>query len=643
MSSYDPKINFSNKISHLIADAEKMLAERQQSYIRSQEYYNGIMWDVTSVAGHSSVVSCDLRAAIRKIMPSVCRVLLNGHKFVEYSPIRQGDEKMASAASDYVNHIIFPEAKGRDSVENAIYDALLSGIGILTWRYELQELCTTTLHTGLDEQSFITLIKDPDIEVLEHSQREDEGEKVHDIRIRRKYSQGKVCIDAVPPDEFLIHPSAVDIEKSPIVGRKLYLTRSDLISMGYDRQHINSLPAAFSSNTENIWQFQQCHNADKALEVIEYYELYVTIDYDDDGIAELRRVIMAGGTGQDNILVNEEWDEVPFTCLRAIRAPHCFVGESLSESIIEIQKIKTVLLRQTLDNLYWQNQPQTIVQEGAIVDPESVLNPQFGKPIRVAPGMDVRSVLGIHSVPMIADKSFSMLHYLDQELVDRTGISNVSSGLSPEILKNMTATATSLIEQSSIGQVELIVRTLAQGLEMLFRGLLRLIIQHQDKVRMVRLRDQWVSFDPRYWNADMDAKVNIGLGSGNREKDIMMVSHLLSLQKEIMATFGINNPFVSAANLYNGIACLAEAIGVQNVNEYFNKPDLEKPFTADSNDEKIQNLQFEQVLSYNRLQADMELKRVKIQAEIDLKRQKLEAEYLLEKKKNCSCSKSCQD
>ncbi|KAE9511523.1 hypothetical protein FXW31_01035 [Candidatus Liberibacter asiaticus] len=62
----------------------------------------------------------------------------------------------------------------------------------------------------------------------------------------------------------------------------------------------------------------------------------------------------------------------------------------------------------------------------------------------------------------------------------------------------MTATATSLIEQSGVGQVELIVRTLAQGLEILFRGLLRLIIQHQDKVRMVRLRDQWVSFDPRY-------------------------------------------------------------------------------------------------------------------------------------------------
>ncbi|KGB27699.1 phage portal protein [Candidatus Liberibacter solanacearum] len=632
MMTDDLKTNFSHKISRLIADAEETLAERQHAYIYSQEYYNGIMRDVPSVVGHSSVVSCDLRAAIRKIMPSICRVLLSGHKFVEYCPVRQGDEEMAIAASDYVNQIIFPESKGRDSVENSIYDALLSGVGILTWRYELQEKCATSLHTGLDEQSFVLLISDPEVEVLEHTQRKDQEEIIHDIRIRRKYSQGKVCVDAVPPDEFLIHPDATDIEKSPIVGRKLYLTRSDLISMGYDRKYINQLQVASSQGNENSWQLSKYHHSDTALEMIEYYELYVTLDYDNDGIAELRRVVMVGGTGKDNILVNEEWDELPFTCLRAIRAPHCFVGESLASSIIEIQKIKTVLLRQTLDNLYWQNQPQTIVQEGSIVDPESVLNPQFGKPIRVVSGMDIRSVLGIHSVPMIADKSFSMLHYLDQELVDRTGISDISSGLSPEILQNMTATATSLIEQSGVGQVELIVRTLAQGLERLFRGLLRLIIQHQDKVRMVRLRDQWISFDPRHWNADMDAKVNIGLGSGSREKDTMMISHLLGLQKEILATFGINNPFVSSTNLYNGIARLAESIGVQNVNEYFTRPDVSDHLTADPMNEHIQRLQFEQFLSYARLQADMELKRAKIQAEISLKSQQIEAEYLLKEK-----------
>ncbi|AHA27850.1 portal protein [Candidatus Liberibacter americanus] len=630
------KSNFASTITRLISDAEVMLSERQQTYIYAREYYNGIMHDVPSVDGHSSVVSCDLRSAIRKIMPSICRILLSGHKFVEYCPVNQGDEKMATAASDYINNIIFPEGKGVEAVESSIYDALLSGIGILTWRYELKYNCMTSLHTGLDEHSFITLVKDTDVEVLEHTQRNDSDNIIHDVRIKRKYYQGKVYIDAVPPDEFLIHPDATDIDKSPIVGRKLYLTRSELISMGYDREHINQLPIANDVNKrENHWQFHKDNNLQPSLETIEYYELYVTIDYDEDGIAELRRVVMAGGTSYDNILVNEEWDELPFTCLRAIRAPHCFVGESLATSIIEIQRIKTVLLRQTLDNLYWQNQPQTVVQEGSILDPDSVLNPKFGQPIRVSAGMDVRGVLGIHSVPMIADKSFAMLHYLDQEIVDRTGISDQSAGISPEILQNMTATATSLIEQSGIGQVELIIRTLAKGLERLFRGLLRLIIQHQDKVRMVRLRDKWVKFDPRYWNADMDAKVNIGLGSGSRERDIMMMSQLLSIQKEIIMAFGFDNPFVSSSNLYDGIARLAESTGIQNVNEYFTRPNLSSDKSLKNNSymsEKIQRLQFEQSLDYARLQAEIAIKREKIQAEIDLKKHQIDAESLIKEK-----------
>ncbi|CAL9915102.1 hypothetical protein LSO9J_80051 [Candidatus Liberibacter solanacearum] len=55
MMTDDLKTNFSHKISRLIADAEETLAERQHAYIYSQEYYNGIMRDVPSVVGSSSV------------------------------------------------------------------------------------------------------------------------------------------------------------------------------------------------------------------------------------------------------------------------------------------------------------------------------------------------------------------------------------------------------------------------------------------------------------------------------------------------------------------------------------------------------------------------------------------------------------
>ncbi|AGA64775.1 putative portal protein [Liberibacter crescens BT-1] len=628
---------FAGTIRRLVSDAEELLSQRQQIYQRSQEYYDGTMVDIPVMAGRSSVVSCDLRAIIRKIMPSLCRVLLAGKKVVDYHPVHQGDEEMAAAASDYVNHVVFPEAGGRDAVENAIYDALLCGNGILTWRYEMREKTQTSLHTGLSEAAFALLASDDDVDVLEYSRRQKDGVAVHDLRIRRKNRQGRVCIDAVPPDEFLIHPEAIDIDNSLLVGRKLSLSRSTLVSMGYDRDRIHRLPTARSG--AGMHRSRSMQDADHALERIDYYELYVTVDYDGDGVAELRRVVMAGGTNEENILVNEEWDEVPFASLRALRYPHRFEGESLAASVAEIQRIKTVLLRQTLDNLYWQNQPQVIVQEGTILDPESVLNPQFGQPIRVTAGLDVRTALGMHGVPMVADKSFAMLDYLDRELIDRTGISDAAGGFSPELYQNMTATATALVEQGGIGQVELIVRTLAQGLERLFRGLLRLLVQHQDRARMTRLRDRWIEFDPRSWNVDMDASVNIGLGAGSRERDMVMMMNLLSLQKELISAFGVDNPFVSATNLYHGVARLAEAAGIQNVEHYFTCPDPESmkqgrdvvqavdPLAAAE-----QNMHFEQALSRARLQAEIDLKREKMLAELQLKGQQMEAEILLKEK-----------
>lgn len=211
-------------------------------------------------------------------------------------------------------------------------------------------------------------------------------------------------------------------------------------------------------------------------------------------------------------------------------------------------------------NLYWQNNQQPIVQEGTIENPEAVLNPKFGQPILVSQGTDVRVAVGYNVVPMVANKSSAMLSYLDQEATDRTGISDASSGMAPDALQNMTAKASAMIEAAGIGQTELIVRTFAQGLKRVFQGLLKLTIKHQDQPRTVRLRGQWTTFDPRHWNAGMDATVNTGLGAGTRERDMLMVQ---MIQRE------------------NG-----EAAGLKSPDLYFTKPDqdqLDKRLEAEAN------------------------------------------------------------
>ncbi|WP_210160720.1 portal protein [Liberibacter crescens] len=570
--------DFASQVSKLLDDAKKQNTERSSYRTKASAYYDGTMKAIDAVTkqGRSHAVSRDIRGVIAKILPSLRRVLIGSDKVVEYQPVGPEDEGEADQATDYVNEIVFPESHGYEAVEEALHDALLLRNGFLTWRYESRKKTETDLYTGLDQTAFVMLVSNDDVDVLEHSEQpqkmpDGSEEVLHDVRIRRTYVDSRVRIEAVPPEEFLISPEAVTIKEAVLVGRQTKLRRSDLIEMGYDRDVVDALP--LGDSVENKKTFDGMSYSDRSLQEIDYYELYVRIDDDDDGIAELRRVVMAGGRSAGNILENEPWDEAPFASLICRRYPHRFEGESIYDDVFDIQEQKTVILRQSFDNLYLQNIPRTIVNPDVLENVDEFLEQDIDRPVFIKGGYLPSQAVDTHVVPMVADKSFPFMEYLDRELVIRTGISDASSGLDPEALQNMTATATALINQGGIGQTELMVATLAHGLKAMFRGVLRLITQHQDKPRTVRLRKQWVKIDPRVWNTDMDVTVNTGLGSGTKERDMMVISHIQQLQQTLYSMFGPDNPFLTSENIWNALVKLVEAAGIRNVEQYFTHPD----------------------------------------------------------------------
>ncbi|KQX60648.1 phage portal protein [Ensifer sp. Root1298] len=719
-------------VGQLVRDCEDYRDQLSAARIRATEYYDGVMADVPAEANRSKVVSRDVRAAVKKVLPSLIRTVLGNDKVVEYQPVNQGDEAGAEQATDYINYIVFPESDGYDAVQDAAHDALKLGNGVIRWWYEKRKSVEVSTHSGLDEAALVQLIADDTVEVLEQAQSVERIElstgpveqPVFTVKIRRTAERGATRLAAVPLEEFLVHPDAISIDDSPIAGIKRRMRRSDLIAMGYDRDLVEGFALAGNADGEDEefarrrGIFGDGEETAKALQEVDYYELYVKVDADDDGIAELRRLIFAGGTGADNLLEDAEWDEVPFADLITERRPHQREGNAITDDMAEIQRVKTVLLRQTLDNLYWQNNQQPIVQEGVIQNPESVLNPKFGQPIRVGQGVDVRGAVGYTAVPFVARESFSMLGYLDQEATDRTGISDASSGMAPDALQNMTAKATALVEQAGIGQTELMVRssgmapdalqnmtakatalveqagigqtelmvrTFAQGLRRVFKGLLGLTIKHQDRPRAVRLRGKWVTFDPRHWNAGMDATVNTGLGArpravrlrgkwvtfdprhwnagmdatvntglgaGTRERDMLMIQMIQQLQEKLLTTLGPDNPYVSPDNLYNGIAKTVEAAGLKSPDLYFTKPtpeDIQRRMQAaqpqQQPDTGMQQLQMQMQLANEKarmdgenakrkLEMERELKLAEIQQNGALKRYQIDAELNLKREQN---------
>lgn len=553
---------------------------------RAMEYFDGVMKDTPNdgdkgTADRSQMVSKDIRAVIKKVMPSIIRTILGSDKVVEYLPETAGDEGVAEQATDYINTIVLPESNAYDAIKDSIHDAALLRNGILTWWWEEKTRITEEDVSGLDDAAFNVIAADDSVTVLEHSaapvQVGEQQIMLHDARIRRQIKNRRARLRAVPMDQFLIDPNATTIPDAQLVGTCTRERRSDLVAIGYDRDVIYDITAEADGRSaeENTRRRDTEESAaeSKAMEELDYYTLYVRVDMDGDGIAELRRICIAGAVQEKNILANDVWDEVPIADVVLERRPHQWEGQSIFDDGEDIQRVKTVLLRSTLDNLYWQNNLQPVVQDEAIKNPESVLQRRFGEPVRVKTNVDVRTAVTTLNVPFSAAESFGMLSYMDEALADRTGVNDASGGLAPDALQNMTAKASAMFEQMGISQTELMVRTVAQCLRPVFRGLLRLVVTHQDMERTVRLRNEWKTYDPRSWNAEMDCKVNTGLGAGTRERDMMMMQQVIALQEKLIAGLGPDNPYVKPDNLYNSIAKLCEAAGLHAPDMYFTKPD----------------------------------------------------------------------
>jgi len=77
-------------------------------------------------------------------------------------------------------------------------------------------------------------------------------------------------------------------------------------------------------------------------------ESYFRVDYDGDGIAELRKVCSIGNV----ILANEEADLIPFAAITPIVFPHRHIGIGYDDLCEQPSAVKTALIRLFLDNGY---------------------------------------------------------------------------------------------------------------------------------------------------------------------------------------------------------------------------------------------------------------------------------------------------
>ena len=656
-------------------NSSKLATARQ----RSMYYYLGqAIGDLSppDIDGRSSVVSTDVRDTIESMLPQLTVTFCGGDAIAEFEAQNPDDEGKASLATEYINYLFFKKNNGHKVAVTWMKDALLQKNGIVKVWWDTRHEETKEEYKALSDVELAQILDDEEIEVVEQNTYPDEFDAeqkqeaiqklteqlqqafqaaqqgnpqaqqavaqmqqqlqgiqaqppkmLFDVVCKRVKTAGKIQIDNVPPEEFLISRNAKDIQTARFCAHRVQRTISELKSMGYKNvDNISGDDQSQGLNMERIgrlsWNDENAYlsneiTMDDSQKTVWVTEAYIRVDQDGDGVSEVRKVTVAG----NELLDNEEVDYVPFVSICPVPLPHTFYGLSIADLAMESQKVKTSILRSQLDNMYLNVNGRYFAVEGQ-VNLDDLLTSRPGGVVRIKnPGAVGRLDQGAGN----GGESQALMEYMQQDLENRTGWSRQSMGNDASGL-NQTATAANIVTNKADMRVDMIARNFAEGFTELFKLMLKLVCQHQDKEAMVKLSGGWVSIDPREWRNQFDVCINVGIGMGNKDQK---VAHLMTLIQQQGHAFqlGLANP----KNVYEASTELAKLLGFKNGEKFFTDPSKAPP--PNKPDPEQMKMQAQMQIEQAKIQANGQLEQMKMQQAAQLDEVKRQHEMALEQAK----------
>ena len=596
MNDYELKAIISSEIQSSLGYLGGELTEARA---KSLDYYFSEPFG-NEQEGRSQVISTDVADTIESILPQIMRTFTASPKAVQCVANNAGDEAIAKQATDYLNHVFYKDNDGFTNLYTFFKDALLQKNGIIKVFWDDSMDVERSSYYGLTDDEFALLLADPEVKVLEHTEYERDNEealkeaqkflndrmipdqvpmaeKMHDVVVNRVKKKGKVCIENVPPEEFLIARNAKSIPDAHFTAHRKFITRSELVEMGFDPETIAKLPADVNNkySEEKVSRKRYAEDeetaptTDKANEEILIYECYMKLDEDEDGIAELRKVTVAGDSSYE-ILDNVPYDRCPFVSITPILVPHRFYGRSVSELVEDVQLVKSTIMRQLLDNMYLTNNNRVAVMDGQ-VNIDDLLTNRPGGIVRTK--QPPQSVITPMASQPLNQAAMPLLEYLDTVREQRTGITRYSQGMDADSL-NKTASGLNQILTQAQMRVELICRVFAEtGVKQLFNKVLEVVTKYETKEKIIRVNEQYVTMMPMEWANKCNVEIQVGLGTGSKDQELAILNVILERQiQAINLQKSAAGPMVNLRNVHNTLTKLVEAAGLRNVETYFTDP-----------------------------------------------------------------------
>ena len=510
--------------------------EVQDARTKALDYYLGEPMG-NEVDGRSQVISRDVFDTVEWIKPQIADIFCGGDEVINFCPRGPEDVQAAEQETEFCNYVITQKNNWFKVFYDWCHDALLQKTGYVKAHWDDHEDRTKEKYKGLTDEELVVLLEtNPpgyEISVIQHAVNEMGG---HDLTIEKLKRYGCVKLMNVAPERVFVDHNArgIDLQdpRLAFVEQREHKTITELRDAGFDVDDDLSDSGDGASDWEenlrdanNPFRNRDGEESDPSMRRLLVREVWIRFDDNNDGLAELRHVIIVGTT----ILLNEECDLVPLIALSPTPLPHQHHGLSLADAVTDLQDIKTALLRGSLDNVYLANNGRHAIDD-SVVNLDDMLISRPGGVVRVK-GNPAMNIMPLNHSSM-GDVGMKAMEYIDRIKQSRTGVNEQSQGLdSNTINKNTPYATTSALMSAAQQRIRFIARIFAEtGVKALFQVVHALTMHHSRQAELIRLRNQWIPIDPRQWQKRTDLQIAVGLGAGDKPQQMMFLEKVLQIQ-----------------------------------------------------------------------------------------------------------------
>jgi hypothetical protein len=534
--------------------------------------YEQILGHDQETAHKSTYVSTDVRDAVMLMLPGLVRLFAASENVVSLTPRTQADVDAAHQQTNYINYVFWQDNPGFLVLYGAFKDALTVKTGYVKWWTDDHKETKRKTFINLNPQQIqLLLAQDATARIVHQGALDPLIGTYDEVTFEYQVDKPLIKVAGVPPEEMRLDRYARSFSTSRIVGHERVVAIDELVAMGYPREQC--LDYLQSQDIQNFTMESQLrnpgrYNSTRVGDGVLYGEWYIKIDGDGDGVAELRYICTMGEVY--DIVHDEPANRVKFAVFGCDPISHTIVGDSIADYTMDVQRIKTNMMRGVLDSLVESINPKTVVNE-LTTNIDDALNDDLGAVIRTRG--DPRAAVSFSSTPFVGQQALPIIELLNNILQRRTGLTDAAKGLDPKALQSSTQIGVEAIINGQQERIELTARVLAEtGFKDLFAGLYNEIAEAPNQRRTLRINGQWTDIDTGTFDASMGVEVNSTLGKGSDTVRMMTLQQIKNDQEKIMLQFGVTNPVVGIQQYLNTITDMLDLANIKNVGRYFMTP-----------------------------------------------------------------------